>query len=357
MQQGSRFTMNPLSSELPPAVSDEADESAANDVINPLTNSIKTNKIVINGHSVQSFDGIEYGGENENYESSKYSEKIIGVSIDEANAKVENILPNIISAAHAPNQNSKGFIVFLLLNTMIGSGILNQPEVFFMSGLCGALMSFAVCTAFIWLGLVCLIECGNFVQRLDYSELASFAFGRTGELIVDILIVLNNFGALLSYLTIVGGTTSELLVSWQCHSDGCNVYTTTSLSVILLVFPVCTLRYYGHLTYISIFSIASIASVLLLVLIGGPIVGEGGAAVAFKASGTKLIMSQNLLYIILIFLGGLRKFGSIVFALSCAPASFHAYKSMGKKTDKDWREVCAIAVVAGAIMCIAMGIG
>lgn len=61
--------------------------------------------------------------------------------------------------------------------------------------------------------------------------------------------------------------------------------------------------------------------------------------------------------LILVVTGGLRKFGSVVFALSCAPASFHAYKSMEKKTIRDWNEVSAVAVVSGAAMCIVMGIG
>lgn len=98
------------------------------------------------------------------------------------------------------------------------------------------------------------------------------------------------------------------------------------------------LRFYGHLTYISVFSISSIASVLVLVLFGGPVIGDGSKGAAFNGSG------------------GLRKFGSIVFALSCAPASFHAYKSMAHRSVQLWRKACIYSVLAGATMCIVMGI-
>jgi amino acid permease len=198
---------------------------------------------------------------------------------------IQKALPLVSSTENEPHENSLRLIIFLMLNTMIGSGILNQPEVFQKSGICGALMSFAVCTVFIWLGLVLLIESGEAIKTLDYSELAKAAFGRTGEIIVDALIIMNNFGALLSYIVIVGGTLAELLDSWGCYTEACNVYYMTCFTVFTIVLPVCMLRFYGHLTYISIFSISSIASVLVLVLIGGPIVGDGSRGRAFNGSG------------------------------------------------------------------------
>lgn len=198
---------------------------------------------------------------------------------------VEHVLPSVILASHAPTHNSKAFIAFLLLNTMIGSGILNQPEVFLKSGILGALFIFAVAGTFIWLGLSCLITCGQEFNKMDYSDLSAYAFGTIGEKIVDVLIVLNNFGALLSYLIVVGGTATELFFAWGCDSEGCNVYYSTSLATVFILMPVCSLRYFGHLTYISVFSVLSIAAVLFLVLIGGPIVGEGGHPLAFNGSG------------------------------------------------------------------------
>jgi amino acid permease len=280
---------------------------------------------------MSNFDGITAPGEAARSDAVPHK--------DDINDKVEHVLPGVLQASHAPTQNSKPFIAFLLLNTMIGSGILNQPEVFLKAGIVGALSIFAVAGTFVWIGLACLLACGIEFHKTDYSELSEFAFGVWGEKLVDIMIVLNNFGALLSYLIVVGGTATELFWEWGCDSQGCNVYYSTSMATIFVLMPVCSLRYFGHLTYISVFSVLSIAAVLGLVLIGGPIVGNGSNPVVFNGSG------------------GLRKFGSVVFALSCAPASFHAYKSMAHKSTKDWNQVSATAVISGAIMCITMGLG
>jgi hypothetical protein len=59
----------------------------------------------------------------------------------------------------------------------------------------------------------------------------------------------------------------------------------------------------------------------------------------------------------LFLLGALRKFGSIIFGLTCAPAAFHAYKSMQKRSDEDWRQVCTGAVGAGALLLGSYGLG
>jgi hypothetical protein len=48
----------------------------------------------------------------------------------------------IESYLSTPPENSEALTVFLLLNTMIGTGILNQPYVFRESGVLGGLLGF-----------------------------------------------------------------------------------------------------------------------------------------------------------------------------------------------------------------------
>lgn len=104
--------------------------------------------------------------------------------------------------------NSELMTSFLMLNAMIGSGILNQPQVFQASGIGAALILFTVAAGFIWLSLVVLIECGIARGKFDYSELSKAIFGDMGETLVDVAIVLGNFGALISYLDVIGTRSS-----------------------------------------------------------------------------------------------------------------------------------------------------
>lgn len=184
-----------------------------------------------------------------------------------------------------PHSNSRWATVFLLLNTMIGSGILNQPEVFKEAGILGATVMFVISAVFIWTGIVALIECGEEHKKLDYSELAKYAFPSWGELIIDAMIVLNNFGALLSYITVVGGTSAMLLRDWGCEDEACGFYSMSIILMIFLVLPFCLLRYYGHLTYVSYLSIFAIVCVLFLVIFGGPFYAKEGRIVVFHGAG------------------------------------------------------------------------
>lgn len=54
--------------------------------------------------------------------------------------------------------------------------------------------------------------------------------------------------------------------------------------------------------------------------------------------------------------GGLRKFGSVVFASTCTPAAFHAYKSMEVTALGDWREACLTAVCVGGFILLIFGL-
>ena len=50
--------------------------------------------------------------------------------------------------------------LFRLLNSMIGSGILNQPQVYADSGIASAVLMSILAAFLIWLGLILLIDTG-----------------------------------------------------------------------------------------------------------------------------------------------------------------------------------------------------
>ena len=50
--------------------------------------------------------------------------------------------------------------LFRLLNSMIGSGILNQPQVYADSGIASAVLMSILSAFLIWLGLILLIDTG-----------------------------------------------------------------------------------------------------------------------------------------------------------------------------------------------------
>lgn len=236
--------------------------------------------------------------------------------------------------------NSAALTIFLLINTMIGSGILNQPAVFKDSGILGGILGYILATYMTWLGLNLLTVAGLKVNIYEYGELAKRALGRKGEILVDVSIVVGAFGSILGYILVVGSTVSDLLQTWSCTNQICGFYWTTCLSVTFLVLPACLLRHFGHLAWISIFSVFAIACVLLLVIIGGPIERVPGPTNVINGLG----LTKSL--------------GSIAFSLACAHANFQAYITTTESAQnrKSWMEVTGITVVIGSLMCIFMGI-
>ena len=81
--------------------------------------------------------------------------------------------------------NSTSLTIFLLINSMIGSGILNQPFVFMKSGLLGAMLGFMIVTLGTWSGLFLLTEAGIISNIFDFSSLARESLGVEGDQLVD----------------------------------------------------------------------------------------------------------------------------------------------------------------------------
>ena len=156
--------------------------------------------------------------------------------------------------------------VFLFLNAMIGSGFLNQPYVFYLSGILGALILYIPATSFTWVGLVMLTEACVKDGSFEYEQSMKNTFGRGGEIALAIGVLFYFYGAQLSYFIIIGSTLSSLTTSWGCTSEVCNQYFMTLIPAIVVVLPINLFKHYGELSLVSVFSMFSIGSIILLVV-------------------------------------------------------------------------------------------
>lgn len=106
--------------------------------------------------------------------------------------------------------NSAKLTTFLLINTMIGTGILNQPYVFLESGLLGGIFGFVIASVLTWFGSIILHETGVKVDVYDYSDLAKHVYGKYGTAALDWSIILGGFGSMIAYIVVVGETLSQV---------------------------------------------------------------------------------------------------------------------------------------------------
>mmetsp|Transcript_2045 Transcript_2045/g.2747 ORF Transcript_2045/g.2747 Transcript_2045/m.2747 type:complete len:469 (+) Transcript_2045:1-1407(+) len=241
--------------------------------------------------------------------------------------------------------NGKLGTVFLLLNSMIGSGVLNQPQVFSEAGLVGGLVLYIICCTFLWWAQQLLVQSGITAKQLDYAELLKHCFGKCGGIYMDASIVFGAMLSLSSYLTIIGGEGTVIVNTWFGDLIGKElpvVQVLPALTVLGLL-PLCLVRKYGHLAFVSMISIISIVLVIGCVVFKGLSQGVAGghsneALLLFSLSGT------------------FRKLGSVLFSFDCVVASFFAYGQMVDKSPGSWKQVSAVSMLLGAFMGLLIGL-
>lgn len=228
--------------------------------------------------------------------------------------------------------------IFLMLNAILGSGILNLPEVFAVSGVLGGILSLFLCAVFCWLGLVLIVECGVEFKTLDYGGVLKLGFPQHGERISDIVMVMDAVGSVISNMIFIGGSLAVVFRSWGCDVEACNVYFMTCFSVFAIAFPISLLRSYGNLYYVSILSMFSVTCIVCLVLFIGPLEGNDSSPPIFHASMW------------------IKKFGSVLFSLTCAPATFHAYNAMERTSKAEWRITAGAAYAIAGFLLLVVGL-
>lgn len=235
--------------------------------------------------------------------------------------------------------------IFLFLNAMIGSGIFNQPYVFLQSGVLGALLIYIPACYFTWLGVVTLTEACLVADIPEFEGVARFALGRWGEWWVNSSLLLYLFGGELSYFLLLGQILTELFVSWGCKSEICSQYMTTFVAAVLVILPIASMRHFGNMGYLSVYSMLTMVLCIGLVLIGGPVIASASSA----SESLVMINGPGML------VSGL---GSIVFALGCAPNTMHIYLSSrpSERTPQTWSLITMGAIGAGLIMLLTMGL-
>ncbi len=232
--------------------------------------------------------------------------------------------------------------VILLLNSMIGSGILVQGYVFKESGILNAILVYIVIACMTYTGIDLLISSADLLQVFDYSQLAVATLGNAGGKVLDFSIAFGNAGALLSYMLIIGTLTSDILSGLFGNSWFTSTYFMPSVLTLAVILPSCLIRKFGHLAYISYISIFAIAGTMLLVCIYGPIE-------SYKHESDELTWSTSG--------GTLKAIGSVVFAFGFASSVFHAYVALddSKRSPHNFNVLTSTTILLGVSMCFLTG--
>lgn len=241
-------------------------------------------------------------------------------------------------------KNSDLSTTFLLVNAMIGAGILVQGYVFSESGILSCCVEYVIVGIMIYMGVEMMIQCAASQQIFDYPKLAGHVLGTYGKLAVDLSIVINGAGALLSYILIIGTLFEDIVSSFStCDAWYCDIAFLTILPIVTFTIPLCLIRNFGHLAVISYISVSVITSIVFLVIIGGPVVGHNS-----HAAPRSVKMGS--------FVGSIRNVGDIIFALGYSTAAFHAYNGMENRSVANFQRLAKTATWIGVLMCFFTGL-
>lgn len=234
--------------------------------------------------------------------------------------------------------------LFLLLNTMIGSGVLVQPYVFSQAGVVSVPIEYIIIGMLNFSSIQILLLCAHKLDVFDYSGVAETTLGRTGQIIVDMCLVIGGSGSLLSYVLIIGSLLKAVVLDFcSCSEWYCNIGFLTAVPIVLFTIPLCLIRNYGHLAGISYLSIFVVGSSILLVIIVGPI----ERILHDDYDGALNLGSWH---------GSLSTTGDIVFALGFIGTMFHAYKGMATQTPEEFSKLSFVTIVLGVALCFTTGL-
>lgn len=160
-------------------------------------------------------------------------------------------------------------VAFNLVNVTVGAGILGLPfalrEAGFVFGIFLA-VSVAYLTNF---SLILMIYTGVRVEVFSFSGLARHAFGRIGFWLVNLIVFINGFGTMVSYLIIIGSTLSIAMESYFGGAEE-SIWLSRNfvITVCSLVFilPLLLWRSIGKLSKVSIVGVLCVP--LLISLVG-----------------------------------------------------------------------------------------
>jgi len=103
------------------------------------------------------------------------------------------------------------------------------------------LFGYAFASYFTWLGMLLPTEMALETNKLDFSAVMKHTFGEIGERGYALAVFISGYGAILSYITVVSGTTAGLLDSWSCKGGGCTVWNPLNLNILIPVFAILLL--------------------------------------------------------------------------------------------------------------------
>ncbi|KAM9556711.1 solute carrier family 38 member 6 isoform 3-T3 [Guaruba guarouba] len=151
--------------------------------------------------------------------------------------------------------SSFGFSVFNLMNAVIGSGILGLSYAMANTGIVGFSILLLIVAGLASYSVFLLLSMCTQTAVTSYEDLGLFAFGSPGKVLVATTIIIQNIGAMSSYLLIVKSELPGAVAGFLSEDESGSWYLDGRLLLLItsicIVFPLALLPKIGFLGYTS----------------------------------------------------------------------------------------------------------
>ncbi|XP_073206019.1 solute carrier family 38 member 6 isoform X8 [Lepidochelys kempii] len=172
---------------------------------------------------------------------------------------------------HASSGVSFGFSVFNLMNAIMGSGILGLSYAMANTGIIGFSILLLIVASLASYSVFLLLSMCIQTAVTSYEDLGLFAFGSPGKVIVGSTIIIQNIGAMSSYLLIVKSELPGAIAGFISGNDSGSWYLDGRVLLLItsvcIVFPLALLPKIGFLGYTSSLSFFFMVYFALVVVI------------------------------------------------------------------------------------------
>ena len=144
---------------------------------------------------------------------------------------------------------------FNIFKCFIGIGLLALPHAFSSIGIIGGCIAIILIGSLNYYTMMLQIECKlKYGGRVEtYSDLAFVVFGRYGKIVVDFSLFSSQIGCCIAYLLFVGKQFDQV-ICFETDEKFCGKKADYIMLGALIVAPVCCLRTFKFISYLSGFA-------------------------------------------------------------------------------------------------------
>ncbi|KAK3235832.1 hypothetical protein CYMTET_53991 [Cymbomonas tetramitiformis] len=288
--------------------------------------------------------------------------------VTEAGSDYEELLPQPErdgSYASEREGSSLYRVAFNFVNVVVGAGIVGLPYVFKEAGFC---MAIGLMTLLCWLtdySVRMLVSTGYSVGVHNYEDLMHKAFGKPGYLTVCSLILVFDFGAILSYLIILGDSSSLVVkdalgYTEECASVTCEQIERICISVasVVLILPLCLSRDISNLESASFVSIFTVVVIILMVMANlfTKLSGDGEQLPEITVTGPGVFQACGIISFSFVCHDSAFLLYQTLGSKARYDSAFLLYQTLGSKASRRWTTVTHISLSAALGICLCFSI-